>query len=71
MVKSRVESPIKYGSERNAAFETREIYSAFVLHVPGDLYIPGEDEVLEGDSTQDDLGAETAFARSEGREIEF
>ncbi len=52
---------------------TQPLFFTFPLPacVPGDLYIPSEDEVLEGDSMQDDLGAETAFARSEGREIEF
>lgn len=52
---------------------TQPLFFTFPLPacVPGDLYIPSEDEVLEGDSLVDDLGAETAFARSEGREIEF
>jgi len=52
---------------------TQPLFFSFPLPscVPGDLYVPSEDEVIEGESRQDDLGAETAFARSEGREIEF
>ncbi|MCG3152885.1 MAG: hypothetical protein GEEBNDBF_02190 [bacterium] len=52
---------------------TQPLFFKFPLPacVPGDLYIPGEDEVLEGTRDQDSKGAETAFARSEGREIDF
>ncbi|HYE77864.1 MAG TPA: hypothetical protein VEI97_07760 [bacterium] len=52
---------------------TQPLFFKFPLPacVPGDLYIPGADEVLEGTREGDKAGAETAFARSEGREIDF
>ncbi|MEO7993886.1 MAG: hypothetical protein ABI743_05765 [bacterium] len=52
---------------------TQPLFFKFPLPacVPGDLYIPTEDEVLAGSRKDDGKGAETAFARSEGREIDF
>jgi len=52
---------------------TQALFFRFPLPacIPGDLYIPAEDEDITRFAEEEDLSAQTAFSQSEGREFDF